>query len=41
VEDVTDAHPHVKVHHNYCPNCVKIMSDKIITEHRHLPGRSK
>lgn len=41
VEDVTDAHPHVKAHHNYCPGCVKMMSDKAVTERAHMPGRVK
>ena len=41
VEEVTISHPHVKEHHNYCPNCVKMLSDKVITEKTHLPGRPR
>ncbi|MEZ4568317.1 MAG: hypothetical protein R2860_15605 [Desulfobacterales bacterium] len=24
-----DAHPHVKAHHQYCPTCAKLLSDRI------------
>lgn len=41
VDDVTEPHPHVKEHHHHCPNCVKIMSDKAVTERAHIPGRIK
>ena len=29
VEKTTDAHPHVKAHHQYCPTCAKLLSDRI------------
>ena len=41
VEKATHPHPHVKAHHNYCPDCVKLMSDKALTEQAHMPGRVK
>ena len=29
VEQTTDGHPHVKGHHQYCPTCAKLLSDRI------------
>lgn len=29
VEKKTDDHPHVKTHHQYCPTCAKLLSDRI------------
>lgn len=39
VEDVTISQPHVKEHHNYCPNCVRMLSDKALTERTHMTKR--
>jgi len=29
VEEKTEDHPHVKEHHQYCPTCAKLLSDRI------------
>ncbi len=29
VEEKTEDHPHVKEHHQYCPTCAKLLSDRV------------
>ena len=34
-----DPHPHVKLHHNFCPACAKLFSDRLETVRRHPHGK--
>jgi predicted molibdopterin-dependent oxidoreductase YjgC len=35
----TAPHTHVKMHHNFCPECAKLFSDRLETVRRHPPGK--
>lgn len=36
VSHSTENHPHVKEEHRFCPTCIKLMSDKALSEKEHL-----
>ncbi len=37
MEKRTEPHPHVKVHHAYCPTCAKLFSDRLLIMRRQPP----
>lgn len=36
VDDINLAHPDTKEHHSLCPACIKLMSNRAVTEREHL-----